>query len=141
MNGGRTKWGRGRPIVIRELDAIAPELGSGSSLKLAYESRAERLGVTYRAFARLVRKYVGDPMMDKADAATQPRTAATPDRHALTHREFARHASLLAAYAATWAADSVAPAEDADKPFFSEALARFVEQIRETLDGLEARTR
>jgi hypothetical protein len=140
MSGGRTKWGQGRPLVIRELDAIKAELSSGSSLKLAYESRAEGLGITYPAFTRLVRKYVGDPMKDTADAATEPTTAATPDRHALTHIEFARHASLLAAYAATWAADA-ALAEDADKPFSSEALARFVGRIRDTLDGMEARAR
>jgi hypothetical protein len=141
MSGGHTEWGRDRTLVIRELDAIVAELGSGSSLKLAYESRAERLRVTYRAFARLVRKYVGDPMKDKADAATQPRTAATPDRHALTRRAFARHASLIAAYASTRADGSVALVEDTDKPFLSEALAHFVGRIRDTLDGLEARTR
>jgi hypothetical protein len=50
MSGGRTKWGQGRPLVIRELDAIKAELSSGSSLKLAYESRAERLGITYPAY-------------------------------------------------------------------------------------------
>jgi hypothetical protein len=120
-------------VAFRVFQAtIERELNEGHTAKTIYERYPDQpASISYTQFVRYIRE-----LPTKETKTALP----TPGRHALTHKEFARHASLLAAYAATWAADA-SLAEDTEKPFSSEELARFVAQIRETLDSMEARAR
>jgi hypothetical protein len=113
---------------------IETELKEGYSARSIYERhKADLAEMSYRQFSRYVRK-IGEP----PDTATALR--AHPGR-ALTHREFAQHASLLAAYVTTWLADSIAEVEAMEKPMSAQAVALFVGRIRETLNSMEAKAR
>lgn len=59
----------------------------------------------------------------------------------MTNSEFAYYAMRLARRSAEWAADSIMPGMDRDKPLSREAADRFLKDQRELLDQIERETR
>ena len=56
----RKVWGIGRIAILARLETITEELRQGLSLTMIYDRHQAALGVSYRAFCKLVRRYAGE---------------------------------------------------------------------------------
>ncbi len=56
----RKAWGIGRIAILARLETITEELRQGLSLTMIYDRHQAALGVSYRAFCKLVRRYAGE---------------------------------------------------------------------------------
>ena len=56
----RKAWGIGRIAILARLETITAELRQGLSLTMIYDRHQAALGVSYRAFCKLVQRYAGE---------------------------------------------------------------------------------